>query len=106
MRRGEVNEYEPIANGERSVFPTSAFWRAWLYEQLSFPQQYIQALMDHAYVKMTKHDQEGHTEKGIEYLEVGVLHIADKSSRRRIHIRRPLTPPYVRFRIRRFRLCG
>ena len=33
--------------------------------------------MDHAYVKMTKHDQEGHAEKGIEYLEVGVLHIAD-----------------------------
>jgi len=28
------------------------------------------------------------------------------SSRRRPHSRRPLTPPYVRFRIRRFRLCG
>ena len=27
-----------------------------------------------------------------------------KSSRRRDHSRRPLTPPYVRFRIRRFML--
>ena len=32
--------------------------------------------------------------------------LSTQSSRRRIHIRRPLTPPYVRFRIRRFRLCG
>jgi len=31
----------------------------------------IQALMGHADAKMTKHYQEGHTEKGIEYLEVG-----------------------------------
>ncbi len=27
--------------------------------------------MGHADAKMTKHYQEGHTEKGIEYLEVG-----------------------------------
>ena len=72
ISRGEVNACEPIANGERSVFTTSALWRAWLYEQLSFPQQYIQALMDHAYLKMNKHYQDGHAEKGSEYLEVGV----------------------------------
>lgn len=33
-----------------------------------------------------------------------VLHHARRSSRRRDHSRRPLTPPYVRFRIRRFML--
>ena len=32
----------------------------------------IQALMDHAYLKMNKHYQDGHAEKGSEYLEVGV----------------------------------
>ena len=44
---------------------------AWLYEQQNFPQEYIQVLMGHADAKMTKHYQDGHIEKGIEYIEVG-----------------------------------
>ncbi|MGN7742413.1 hypothetical protein ACTJKT_20820 [Pseudomonas sp. 22526] len=44
---------------------------AWLYEQQKFPQGYIQALMGHADEKMTKHYQEGHTEKEIACLKVG-----------------------------------
>ncbi|NVZ21268.1 hypothetical protein [Pseudomonas costantinii] len=42
-----------------------------VYEQQGFAQEYIQALMGHADEKMTKHYQEGHDEKKIEYLEVG-----------------------------------
>jgi len=42
-----------------------------LYEQQKFPQECIQALMGHADEKMTKHYQEGHEEKKIEYLEAG-----------------------------------
>ena len=37
--------------------------------------------MGHADAKMTKHYQDGHSEKGIEYLEVGVLQIADNKKR-------------------------
>ncbi|WP_412072503.1 integrase [Pseudomonas fluorescens] len=43
---------------------------AWLYEQQGFAQEYIQGLMGHTDEKMTKHYQEGHDEKVIEYLEV------------------------------------
>lgn len=42
----------------------------WLYEQQNFPQEYIQALLSHAEEKMTKHYQEGHGDKTIEYVEV------------------------------------
>ncbi|WP_232916825.1 hypothetical protein [Pseudomonas corrugata] len=44
---------------------------AWLYEQQNFPQEYIQALLGHADEKMTRHYQEGHGNKTIEYVEVG-----------------------------------
>ncbi len=35
--------------------------------------------MGHADAKMTKHYQDGHTEKGIEYLEVGAMQKICKS---------------------------
>jgi len=43
---------------------------AWLYEQQNFPQEYIQALLGHADEKVTKHYQEGHGDKTIDYVEV------------------------------------
>jgi integrase len=59
------------AKGARPTFHEIRALGAWLYEQQNFPQEYIQALMGHADEKMTKHYQEGHDEKKIEYLEVG-----------------------------------
>ncbi|WP_256664066.1 MULTISPECIES: hypothetical protein [unclassified Pseudomonas] len=43
---------------------------AWLYEQQNFPLEYIQASMGHANEKMTKHCQDGHGDKTIDYVEV------------------------------------
>lgn len=63
--------YDHVPAGERPTFHEIRALGAWLYEQQKFPQEYIQALMGHADEKMTKHYQEGHDEKKIEYLEVG-----------------------------------
>ncbi|MCI8210640.1 hypothetical protein AUC61_13960 [Pseudomonas sp. S25] len=57
--------------GERPTFHEIRALGAWLYEQQKFPQEYIQALLGHADEKMTRHYQEGHDEKKIEYVEVG-----------------------------------
>ena len=75
--RDAANAYDHIQATERPTFHEIRALGAWLYEQQNFPQEYIQALMGHADAKMTKHYQDGHSEKGIEYLEVGVLQIAD-----------------------------
>ena len=69
--RDAAHAYDYIPATERPTFHELRALGAWLYEQQNFPQEYIQALMGHADAKMTKHYQEGHTEKGIEYLEVG-----------------------------------
>jgi len=63
--------YESVPSGERPTFHEIRALGAWLYEQQKFPQDYIQALMGHSDVKMTKHYQEGHTDKVIEYADVG-----------------------------------
>ena len=75
--RDAAHAYDHIQATERPTFHGIRALGAWLYEQQNFPQEYIQALMGHAGAKMTKHYQDGHSEKGIEYLEVGVLQIAD-----------------------------
>ncbi|MGQ8920126.1 tyrosine-type recombinase/integrase [Pseudomonas lundensis] len=69
--RDAAHAYDHIPATERPTFHEIRTLGAWLYEQQNFPQEYIQALMGHADAKMTKHYQDGHTEKGIEYLEVG-----------------------------------
>ena len=69
--RDAAHAYDRVPAGERPTFHEIRALGAWLYEQQNFPQVYIQALMGHADEKMTKHYQEGHDEKKIEYLEVG-----------------------------------
>lgn len=56
---------------ERPTFHEIRALGAWLYEKQGHPQEYIQALMGHADVKMTEHYQAGHDQKGVEYLRVG-----------------------------------
>ncbi|WP_253756670.1 hypothetical protein [Pseudomonas fluorescens] len=41
-----------------------------MYEQQNFPQEYIQPPLGHADEKKTKHYQEGHGDKTIDYVEV------------------------------------
>jgi hypothetical protein len=41
-----------------------------LYEQQNFAEEYIQAPLGHADEKKTKHYQEGHGDKAIDYVEV------------------------------------
>jgi len=69
--RDAAHAYDHVPAGERPTFHEIRALGAWLYEQQNFPQEYIQALMGHADEKMTKHYQEGHDEKKIEYVEVG-----------------------------------
>ncbi|MEB0008173.1 tyrosine-type recombinase/integrase [Pseudomonas sp. RTB3] len=69
--RDLAKAYESVPSGERPTFHEIRALGAWLYEQQKFPQDYIQALMGHSDVKMTKHYQEGHTDKVIEYVDVG-----------------------------------
>ncbi|WP_249384306.1 hypothetical protein [Pseudomonas fluorescens] len=40
------------------------------YEQQNFPQEYIQALLGHADVKMTEHYQAGHGDDAVVYMRV------------------------------------
>ena len=53
--------------GERPTFHELRALGAWLYEQQGFPQEYIQALMGHADVKMTEHYQAGHEPDSVVY---------------------------------------
>lgn len=69
--RDLAKAYESIPAGERPTFHEIRALGAWLYEQQKSPQDYIQALTGHSDVKMTKHYQEGHTDKVIEYVDVG-----------------------------------
>lgn len=69
--RDAAHAYDHIPAGEHPAFHEIRALGAWLYEQQKFPQGYIQALMEHADEKTTKHYQEGHTEKEILYLEAG-----------------------------------
>lgn len=69
--RDTAHAYDQVPKGERPTFHEIRALGSWLYEQQNFPTEYIQALMGHADEKMTKHYQEGHDEKEIEYQEVG-----------------------------------
>ena len=69
--RDDSKAYEELPVGERPTFHEIRALGAWLYEQQNFPMEYIQALLGHADEKMTKHYQEGHGDKTIEYVEVG-----------------------------------
>jgi integrase len=69
--RDAAHAYDQVPAGERPTFHEIRALGAWLYEQQNFPMDYIQALMGHADEKMTKHYQEGHGDKTIEYVEVG-----------------------------------
>ncbi|QKG69722.1 hypothetical protein HP062_09770 [Pseudomonas sp. B14-6] len=60
----------PLTFAQPGEHGTGLAFTQWLYEQQKFPTEYIQALLGHADEKMTKHYQEGHDEKKIEYLEV------------------------------------
>ena len=68
--RDAAHAYDHITATERPTSHEIRALGAWLYEQQNFPQEYIQALMGHAHAKMTKHYQDGHEEKKIEYVEV------------------------------------
>ena len=69
--RDAAQAYDHVPAGERPTFHEIRALGAWLYEQQEFPQTYIQALMGHADEKMTRHYQDGHDTKQIEYVEVG-----------------------------------
>ncbi|MDZ5436566.1 hypothetical protein T3H00_28385 [Pseudomonas fluorescens] len=68
---GKTQGYDHVPARERPTFHEIRALGSWLYEQQNFPTEYILALMGHADEKMTRHYQEGHDEKKIEYLEVG-----------------------------------
>ena len=68
--RDESKAYDSIPKAERPTFHEIRALGAWLYEQQGYPQEYIQALMGHADVKMTEHYQAGHEEKGVEFIRV------------------------------------
>lgn len=69
--RDDSKAYEATPKAERPTFHEIRALGAWLYEQQGYPQEYIQALMGHADVKMTEHYQAGHEQKGVEYFRVG-----------------------------------
>lgn len=69
--RDAAQAYDHVPAGERPTFHEIRALGAWLYEQQEFPQAYIQAFMGHADEKMTRHYQDGHDTKQIEYVEVG-----------------------------------
>src|SRR5450830_259674 len=69
--RDAAKAYDHMPISERPTFHEIRALGSWLYEQQKFPTEYVQALMGHADEEMTKHYQEGHEKKGIEYVEVG-----------------------------------
>ncbi|MDI6527408.1 tyrosine-type recombinase/integrase [Pseudomonas otitidis] len=68
--RDDSGAYDSMPKGERPTFHEIRALGAWLYEQQGYPQDYIQALMGHADVKMTEHYQAGHGEKEVQYQRV------------------------------------
>ncbi|CAI8799418.1 MULTISPECIES: integrase [Pseudomonas] len=69
--RGAAHAYDHVPAGERPTFHEIRALGTWLYERKKFPQESFQALTGHADEKVTKHYQEGHDEKKIEYVELG-----------------------------------
>jgi integrase len=63
--------YKDLLPGERPTFHEIRALGAWLYEQQGFAQEYIQALMGHADVKMTEHYQAGHGANEVAFMRVG-----------------------------------
>nr|WP_257604427.1 tyrosine-type recombinase/integrase [Pseudomonas sp. UMAB-08] len=69
--RDAAHAYDYIVPIERPTFHEIRALGSWLYEPQEFPEEYVQALLGHSDAKMTRHYQEGHTEKTIEYQTVG-----------------------------------
>lgn len=65
--RDDSEAYKSMKPGEQPTFHELRALGAWLYEQQGFPQEYIQALMGHADVKMTEHYQTGHGPDSVVY---------------------------------------
>ncbi|WP_332847593.1 tyrosine-type recombinase/integrase [Pseudomonas lactucae] len=68
--RDDSQAYDEVPAGERPTFHEIRALGAWLYEQQGFEQEYIQALMGHADVKMTEHYQAGHGDDAVVYMKV------------------------------------
>lgn len=62
--------YDAMPKAERPTFHEIRALGAWLYEQQGYPQEYIQALLGHADVKMTERYQAGHGKEGVGYMRV------------------------------------
>lgn len=69
--RDDSEAYKEMPKAQRPTFHEIRALGAWLYEQQGYPQEYIQALMGHADMKMTEHYQAGHEGKEVEYQRVG-----------------------------------
>ena len=69
--RDAAKAYVDMPADERPTFHEIRALGSWLYEQQKFPEEYVQALLGHADPKMTRHYQDGHETKEIEYVEVG-----------------------------------
>lgn len=69
--RDAAKAYTDMPADERPTFHEIRALGSWLYEQQKFPEEYVQALLGHADPKMTRHYQDGHETKEIEYVEVG-----------------------------------
>jgi len=65
--RDAAGAYEQMPPAQRPTFHEIRALGSWLYEQQRFEEGYVQALLGHADPKMTRHYQEGHGEKTIEY---------------------------------------
>jgi enterobacteria phage integrase len=68
--RDASKAYEAMPKAERPTFHEIRALGAWLYEQQGYPQEYIQALLGHADVKMTERYQKGHGKENVEYVRV------------------------------------
>ena len=68
--RNDAGAYDEMPENERPTFHELRALGSWLYEQQGFSQDYIQALLGHADVKMTEHYQSGHETKKVSYQQV------------------------------------
>ncbi|MDO7897091.1 tyrosine-type recombinase/integrase [Pseudomonas citrulli] len=65
--RDAAHAYDHMPPKQRPTFHEIRALGSWFYEQQKFEESYVQALLGHADPKMTRHYQDGHGEKVIEY---------------------------------------
>ncbi|AXP04311.1 recombinase XerD [Pseudomonas fluorescens] len=65
--RDAAHAYDHMPSKQRPTFHEIRALGSWLYEKQNFEESYVQALLGHADPKMTRHYQDGHGEKVIEY---------------------------------------